>query len=50
MSREKFSVKICNDSQEEDPKCSDQNLTDLSVEDHMTYLGYNQAAGVLECQ
>ncbi|CAK56362.1 unnamed protein product (macronuclear) [Paramecium tetraurelia] len=43
-------VKICNDEKKEDPRCSNQNLLDLSVDDHCNYLGYNLAIGVLVCQ
>ena len=43
------SVKICNDEKKEDSRCSNQNLVNLNVDDHCTYLGYNLAIGVLIC-
>jgi hypothetical protein len=41
---------ICNDLKDEDPKCSDQYLADVSVDDHLSYYGFDFSTTILGCQ
>jgi hypothetical protein len=40
---------ICDDEFSEDSKCSNSNLIDLDVNDHLMYMGYEIAGWVLLC-